>query len=85
MFVALWEYEVKPGCEERFENAYGPGGEWCGCSGATQTTSRLDCCVIPFVLQFTSRSISGIRARRMKVFCRSAKRNTRRLIKPVQA
>jgi|SRR5467141_3689509 len=28
MFVALWEYEVKPGCEERFENAYGPAGEW---------------------------------------------------------
>ncbi len=28
MFVALWEYEVKPGCEERFENAYSPGGEW---------------------------------------------------------
>jgi hypothetical protein len=28
MFVALWEYEVKPGCEERFENAYGPGGDW---------------------------------------------------------
>ncbi len=28
MFVALWEYEVKPGCEERFENAYGPHGEW---------------------------------------------------------
>jgi len=28
MFVALWEYEVKPGCEERFENAYGPDGEW---------------------------------------------------------
>jgi heme-degrading monooxygenase HmoA len=28
MFVALWEYEVKPGEEERFENAYGPGGEW---------------------------------------------------------
>ena len=28
MFVALWEYEVKPGDEERFENAYGPGGEW---------------------------------------------------------
>jgi len=26
-FVALWEYEVKPGCEERFENAYGPHGE----------------------------------------------------------
>jgi heme-degrading monooxygenase HmoA len=28
MFVALWEYEVKPGCEERFENAYGAKGEW---------------------------------------------------------
>jgi len=28
MFVALWEYEVKPGREERFENAYGPAGEW---------------------------------------------------------
>ena len=28
MFVALWEYEVKPGSEERFENAYGPGGGW---------------------------------------------------------
>jgi len=28
MFVALWEYEVKPGCEERFENAYGPNGDW---------------------------------------------------------
>jgi hypothetical protein len=28
MFVALWEFEVKLGCEERFEKAYGPGGEW---------------------------------------------------------
>jgi heme-degrading monooxygenase HmoA len=28
MFVALWEYEVKPGGEERFENAYGPKGDW---------------------------------------------------------
>ena len=28
MFVALWEFEVKPGREERFENAYGPGGDW---------------------------------------------------------
>ncbi len=28
MFVALWEFEVKPGGEERFEKAYGPGGEW---------------------------------------------------------
>jgi len=28
MFVALWEFEVKPGCEERFEKVYGPGGDW---------------------------------------------------------
>ncbi len=28
MFVALWEFEVKRGCEERFENAYGPAGDW---------------------------------------------------------
>jgi hypothetical protein len=24
MFVTLWEYEVKPSCEERFEKVYGP-------------------------------------------------------------
>lgn len=28
MFVTLWEFEVKPGCEESFENAYGPDGPW---------------------------------------------------------
>ena len=28
MFVALWEYEVKPGCEESFQSAYGPHGDW---------------------------------------------------------
>ena len=28
MFVALWEYEVKPGYEKRFEKAYGPDGDW---------------------------------------------------------
>ncbi|HKV64325.1 MAG TPA: antibiotic biosynthesis monooxygenase [Candidatus Acidoferrum sp.] len=28
MFVALWEYEVKPGGEQRFEKAYGPDGDW---------------------------------------------------------
>jgi hypothetical protein len=28
MFLALWEYDVKPGCEERFESVYGPDGEW---------------------------------------------------------
>ena len=28
MFVILWEYEVKTGCEESFERAYGPQGSW---------------------------------------------------------
>ena len=28
MFVALWGYEVKPGCEECFQSAYGPHGDW---------------------------------------------------------
>jgi len=28
MFVALWEFEVKPGCEKRFQKVYGPGGDW---------------------------------------------------------
>ena len=28
MFVILWEYEVKPGCEEVFEKMYGPKGDW---------------------------------------------------------
>ncbi len=28
MFVVLWEYEVKPGCEESFQSVYGPQGDW---------------------------------------------------------
>jgi heme-degrading monooxygenase HmoA len=28
MFVVLWEYEVKPGCEPEFEKVYGTGGDW---------------------------------------------------------
>jgi hypothetical protein len=28
MFLALWEFEVKSGCEGRFQSAYGPQGEW---------------------------------------------------------
>ena len=28
MFLILWEFEVKPGCEKRFEEAYGPEGDW---------------------------------------------------------
>ena len=28
MFLVLWEFEVKPGREERFQEVYGPGGDW---------------------------------------------------------
>jgi heme-degrading monooxygenase HmoA len=28
MFLVLWEFEVKPGCEQRFERVYGPRGNW---------------------------------------------------------
>ena len=28
MFVILWEFEVKPGSEDRFQKAYGPEGDW---------------------------------------------------------
>jgi heme-degrading monooxygenase HmoA len=28
MFVILWEYEVKPDSEDRFQKAYGPDGPW---------------------------------------------------------
>jgi len=28
MFLALWEFEVKSGCEERFQSVYGVDGDW---------------------------------------------------------
>ncbi|MBS1865230.1 MAG: antibiotic biosynthesis monooxygenase [Acidobacteria bacterium] len=28
MFLALWEFEVKPGYEEKFEEVYGAEGAW---------------------------------------------------------
>jgi hypothetical protein len=28
LFLTLWEFEVKSGCEELFEQAHGPEGEW---------------------------------------------------------
>ena len=28
MFLALWEFEVKSGCQERFRADYGPQGAW---------------------------------------------------------
>jgi hypothetical protein len=28
MFLVLWEFDVKPGCDERFESVYGLFGDW---------------------------------------------------------
>ena len=28
MFVIVWRFEVKPGCEQEFERAYGSNGVW---------------------------------------------------------
>lgn len=28
MFLVLWEFDVKPGFESRFERVYGPDGDW---------------------------------------------------------
>ena len=28
MFLVLWEFEVKPGREQSFQQVYGPGGDW---------------------------------------------------------
>jgi len=30
MFLVLWEYEVKSGSEKKFEDLYGPAGDWAG-------------------------------------------------------
>ncbi len=37
MFLVLWEYEVKPGFEQRFERVYGPGVTGIPCFGAIRT------------------------------------------------
>ena len=28
MFLALWEFDVKPGCDQRSKTAYGPDGDY---------------------------------------------------------
>ena len=40
MFLILWEFEVKPGCEQSFESAYGPDGAWSRLFGRDQGFHR---------------------------------------------
>ena len=28
MYVIIWQYRIKSGCENEFENVYGPQGDW---------------------------------------------------------
>ena len=28
MYVIVWQFEVRPGCEREFERAYGADGDW---------------------------------------------------------
>jgi hypothetical protein len=44
LFVTLWEFEVKSGCEELFEKAYGPEGEWVRLSGKMRGIAGRGCC-----------------------------------------
>jgi hypothetical protein len=39
MFLILWEFEVKPGCEQSFESAYGPDGTWMRLFSVIRATS----------------------------------------------
>jgi len=41
MFVALWEYEVKPGCEEAFNPPMAPRATGSASFKAIRTSSRL--------------------------------------------
>jgi hypothetical protein len=43
MFLVLWEFEVKPGCEKRFERVYGPGATGIPCSAAMPTMPERIC------------------------------------------
>jgi len=43
MFLVLWEFEVKPGSEQRFERVYGPGGDWDSLFVAILTMSKPRC------------------------------------------
>lgn len=34
MYVIVWQFEVRPGCEEEFQRAYGTDGDWARFFGA---------------------------------------------------
>jgi hypothetical protein len=72
MFLALWEYEVKSGCEESVKkDSRAPMARvltGLGSSEAIRTTARLVSWVIPLVLRFTSLSISGIPVKPYELF-----------------
>jgi hypothetical protein len=58
MFLALWEFDVKPGCDERLVSVSGPSGDWAGFFVAIPHTKELSSCVMPFAPPHTRRAIS---------------------------
>jgi hypothetical protein len=45
MFLALWEFEVKPGREQSFEEVYGPAATGIPFSAPTRIMREPDCSV----------------------------------------
>ena len=68
MFLALWEYEVKPGCQERFQKAYGQQGDWAKLFRNDPNYRETRCCVMQAAKPFTSLWISGIREETRTVY-----------------
>ena len=76
MFLVLWEFDVKQGCEERFESVYGPRAIGSGCSFVTMLTSELSSCAIRLDRELTSLWTSGLPRTRTN---RSGKRTWKRI------
>ena len=74
MFLVLWGFEVKPGCEQRFERVYGPGVTGIPCFGAIPTMREVICSATLGNRAFTSLPTTGFRANRTKNFCRPGHR-----------
>jgi hypothetical protein len=43
MFLVLWEFEVKPGCEKRFERVHARTATGLRCFAAIRTMRELTC------------------------------------------
>jgi len=81
MFLVLWEFEVKPECEERFERVYGTGGDWDSLFRRDSHMSGASCSATRTGLGYIWRPTIGNRASRTKNFFRLAVPSTRNSIR----